>query len=104
MLQSKYDHSVFYRHTLQRQYIYLVYVDDIVIARSDQNEDNIEQLKQHLFKHFQTKDLGPLKYFFDIEVAQSKSRIVISQRKYVLDILKKNRDVRLHTHRLYHEP
>ena len=38
-------------------------------------------------KHFQTKDLGSLKYFLGIEVAQSKDGVVISQRKYALDIL-----------------
>ncbi|RDX70481.1 hypothetical protein CR513_50270, partial [Mucuna pruriens] len=36
--------------------------------------------------HF-TKDLGHLKYFFGIEIAQSKKGIVITQRKYALDIL-----------------
>ena len=38
-------------------------------------------------KHFQTKDLGSLKYFLGIEVAQSKDGVVTSQRKYALDIL-----------------
>ena len=63
----------------------VVYVDDIVIAGEDQ--DGISQLKKHLFSHFHTKDLGKLKYFFGIEVARSKTAIVISQRKYVLDLL-----------------
>ena len=44
----------------------------------------ITDLKQYLFKHFQTKDLDRLKYFLGIEIAQSRSGIVISQR---LDIL-----------------
>ena len=57
----------------------------IVITGNDQ--DGITDLKQHLFKHFQTKDLGKLKYFLGIEVAQSSSGIAISQRKYALDIL-----------------
>ena len=86
MTRSTSDHSVFYHHTSSRQCIYLiVYVNDIVITNSDQ--DGIWKLKQHLFSHFQTKDLGKLKYFMGIEIAQSKSGVVMSQRKYVLDIL-----------------
>ena len=34
-----------------------------------------------------TKELGKLKFFLDIEVIQSNSRLVISQRKYSLDVL-----------------
>jgi len=80
------DHSVFYSHTSSRKCIYLiVYVDDIVITGKD--IVGISQLKEHLCRRFQTKDLGNLKYFLDIEVAQSKHGVVISQRKYVLDIL-----------------
>ena len=60
-------------------------MDDIIITSNDQN--GIQKLKQHLFSHFQTKDLGKLKYFLGIEVARSNSRVVISQRKYTLDIL-----------------
>ncbi|KAJ9671309.1 hypothetical protein PVL29_025143 [Vitis rotundifolia] len=86
MLRSTADHSVFYHHNSLGQCIYLVvYVDDIVITGSDQ--DGIQKLKQHLFTHFQTKDLGKLKYFLGIEIAQSSSGVVLSQRKYALDIL-----------------
>ncbi|KAF3662158.1 hypothetical protein FXO38_11331 [Capsicum annuum] len=46
----------------------VVYVDDVVISGND--EDGITKLKQHLFRHVQTKDLGTLKYFLGIEVAQ----------------------------------
>ena len=87
MTQSTSYHSIFYHHTSSRQCIYLiVYVDDIVITGSDQN--GIQKLKQHLFNHFQTKDLGKLKYFLGIKITQSNSSVVMSQRKYVLDILK----------------
>lgn len=37
---------------------------------------------------FSIKDLGPLKYFLGIEVAWSAKGIVLSQRKYMIDILK----------------
>ena len=68
MICSGVDHSVFYRHSAPGRYFYLVvYVDDIVITGNDQ--DGITDLKQHLFKHFQTKDLSRLKYFLGIDVA-----------------------------------
>ncbi|KAK2380773.1 putative mitochondrial protein [Trifolium repens] len=86
MIRCESDHSVFVKCSSSNKYIYLVvYVDDIVITGDD--NDGIKALKQHLFQNFQTKDLGPLRYFLGIEVAQSKSGIAISQRKYALDIL-----------------
>ena len=66
-------------------YYLVVYVDDIVIIGNDQN--GITDLKQHLFKHFQTNFLDKFKSFLGIEIAQSRSGIVISQCKYALDIL-----------------
>lgn len=86
MTRCEADHSVFSIHSPSGRCIYLVvYVDDIVITGND--TDGIQRLKSHLFKQFQTKDLGPLKYFLGIEVAQSSSGIAINQRKYALDIL-----------------
>ena len=77
MTQSTSNQSIFYHHTSSRRCIYLfVYVDDIVITSSDQ--EGIQKLKQHLFNHFQTKDLGKLKYFLGIEIAQSNSGVVMS--------------------------
>jgi len=46
--------------------------------------EGIAQLKQHLSSHFQTKDLGKLKHFLGIEVAQFSHDIAITQRKYAL--------------------
>ena len=89
MTRSTADHSIFYHHTSSGQYIYLiVYVDDIVITGNSQ--DGIQRLKQHLFSHFQTKDLGKLKYFLGIEIAQSKFSVVMNQREYALEILKES--------------
>ena len=86
MTRCETDHFVFSLHSTSGLCIYLVvYVDDIVITGDD--SDVILKLKSHLHSHFQTKDLGPLRYFLGIEVAQSLSDIVISQRKYALDIL-----------------
>ena len=77
MTRSILDNSVFYHHTSSRECIYLiVYVDDIVITGIGQ--DGIRKLKLHLFNHFQTKDLGKLKYFMGIEIAQSNFDMVMS--------------------------
>ena len=86
MTRSISDHYAFYHHTSSGQCIYpIAYVDDIVITGNDY--DVIRKLKQHLFNHFQTKDLGKLKYFLGSEIAQSNSDVVMSQGKYVLNIL-----------------
>ena len=85
MTRSEADHSVFYRHSNAGCIYLVVYVDDIVLTGSDHH--GISQLKQHICHHFQTKDLGKLRYFMGIEVAQSNHGIVISQRKYALDLL-----------------
>ncbi|KAF5957541.1 hypothetical protein HYC85_004766 [Camellia sinensis] len=62
---------------------------DVPIAQRKGNDSGeIPLLKKYLAKEFEIKDLGSLKYFLGIEVARSKDGIFISQRKYVLDLLK----------------
>ena len=63
-----------------------MYVDDILVTGNDEKDKNT--LKQCLAKEFEIKDLGKLKYFLGIEMAQSKQVIFISQQKYVIDLLK----------------
>ena len=48
----------------------------------------ITQLKTHLHKWFQMKDLGELRYFSGLEMTRFKHGIYMSQRKYVMDLLK----------------
>ena len=60
-------------------------MDDIVITGSDSK--GILSLKFFLHSQFHTKDLGMLRYFLGVEVMRSKQRILLSQRKYVLDML-----------------
>ena len=44
-------------------------------------------LMKNLSKEFEVKDLGQLRYFLGIEIARNPTGIVLSQRKYVLDLL-----------------
>jgi len=57
----------------------------MIITGSDIEE--ISQLKNNLFREFEMKDLGGLKYFLGIEVIRSNKGIFISQRKYIMDLL-----------------
>ena len=78
---------MFYRHSQKgRIAVIIVYVDDIILTGDD--VDEIRRLKEHLVLEFEIKDLGPLKYFLGIEVARSKKGLVVSQKKYVIDLLK----------------
>ena len=79
------DHTVFYKHKGSFITIMAVYVDDIIITGDDVEE--IKFLKESLGKAFEVKDLGPLRYFLGIEIVRSQKGIVLSQRKYVLDLL-----------------
>src|SRR3954463_12976848 len=84
--QSNRDHTIFYKHENGRITILLVYVDDIIITEDDKKE--IRMLKYYLAEKFEVKDLGELKYFLGIKIAKGPSGMVLSQRKYVLDLLK----------------
>lgn len=85
--QSQADHTLFIKHHSQGKVTALiVYVDDIVLTSNDDGE--IQNLKHRLANEFEIKDLGTLKYFLGIAVARSKHGIFISQRKYILDLLK----------------
>lgn len=84
--QAHSDHTMFYKHNHGKIAILIVYVDDIVMTGDDIVE--LESLKNFLSNQFEVKDLGQLKYFLGMEVARSSKGIVISQRKYVLDLLK----------------
>lgn len=65
--------------------IFLVYVDDIILIGDDAT--GIAQVKKDLSYVFDVKDLGSLKYFLGIEIARSRQRNSLSQRKYTLDLL-----------------
>ncbi|XP_026394546.1 uncharacterized protein LOC113289229 [Papaver somniferum] len=63
----------------------VVYVDDLIVAGNDLVA--LDQFKLYLGQCFKMKDLGKLKYFLGLEVAQSAQGFYICQRKYALDII-----------------
>ena len=79
------DHTIFYKHRGSRITIMVVCVDDRLITGDD--VDEIKKQKERLGKAFEVKYLGPLHYFFGIEIARSSKGIILSQRKYILHLL-----------------
>ena len=65
----------------------LIYVDDILITCS--NSSAITELISLLGVDFGIKDLGSLNFFLGIEVLPHENGVLLSQRRYILDLLKK---------------
>ena len=84
--QAHTNHMLFYRRKKGKIAVLIVYEDDIVLTGDDNTE--IKRIKKELATEFEMKDLGNLRYFLGIEVARNRNGISVSQRKYVLDLLK----------------
>ena len=85
MQKSKSDYFVFYKNSSFGISLLVVHVDDIVVIGSDSK--GILSLKPFLHSLFHTNDLGMLKHFLGVKVMRSKQKILLSQRKYGLDLL-----------------
>ncbi|KAJ0518591.1 putative RNA-directed DNA polymerase [Helianthus annuus] len=83
--QCKADYSLFIFKEDACFVAALIYVDDVIIVGNDARK--IQHTKVELDRRFSIKDLGTLKYFLGIEVARTPEGLVLSQRKYILDIL-----------------
>ena len=60
-------------------------MDDIILTGSSSKD--ISSLLQRLRQSFALKDLGPLHHFLGIEVVPNNTGMVLSQQKYILDLL-----------------
>ena len=63
----------------------LVYVDDIIVASSSPTATT--RLLADLHATFALKDLGPLHFFLGVDLRSSPQGIMLSQQKYIGDIL-----------------
>ncbi len=83
--QNPADHCVYTRETKGQKVIIVIWVDDLVIAASDDNV--LRNVKEMLTAKFQMKDLGKLKSFLGIDFQQSDHCVKMSQERYVGKIL-----------------
>lgn len=83
--QSSYDHCMFHIHSDITYIVLIIYVDDVLITGND--EELITRIKKFLDTEFTIKDLGKTDYFLGVEIDQSTEDIMVSQMKYIVDIL-----------------
>lgn len=70
-----------------KRLIISLYVDDLIYTGDD--EVMMREFKDSMMKEFDMSDLGKMRYFLGIEVVQFDGGIFISQKKYVMEMLKK---------------
>ncbi|GJV91397.1 ribonuclease H-like domain-containing protein, partial [Tanacetum coccineum] len=81
------DTSLFiYSQGVDTAYL-LLYMDDIVLTAS--SLDLLQRIICSLHQEFAMTDLGSLNYFFGISVTWDSSRMFLSQKKYVVEILER---------------
>jgi hypothetical protein len=86
-LSSKADSFLFILRNASLTMFVLVYVDDIIITASI--PEAIPDLLQQLRTSFAVKDLGKLNFFLGVKIIALKSSLLLSQRRYILDLLKR---------------
>jgi Reverse transcriptase (RNA-dependent DNA polymerase) len=62
-----------------------LYVYDVIVTSDD--EEEITQLNVRLSKEFKIKDRSLFRYYLRIEITRGAEGMILSQRKYALDLL-----------------
>lgn len=86
--ESKAENSLFILKTKIEVLYILIYVDDILIIASSSHA--INRIIQYLKAKFAIKELGDLHFFFRVEAARSFEGLYLTQRKYIIDLLKRS--------------
>ncbi|KAD6794805.1 hypothetical protein E3N88_05701 [Mikania micrantha] len=84
---SKTDPSLFILNNSGTLVYVLIYVDDIIVTGNNTNA--INDVIANLGTSFVVKDLGDLHYFLGIEVIRHGSHLILSQQKYISDLIQK---------------
>jgi hypothetical protein len=79
------DKCVYYRYGGGRGVIMCLYVDDILIFRTD--IDVIKEVKSFLFQNFDMKDLGEADVILNIKLSKTDNGMTLMQSHYVEKVL-----------------
>ncbi|WJX72888.1 hypothetical protein P8452_56724 [Trifolium repens] len=82
------EHGVYVKKSSSDNLIILcLYVDDLLITGSDENE--ISDFKIELMREFEMTDLGHISYFLGIEFYKSSRGLLMHQKRYASEVLKR---------------
>lgn len=81
LIDSSANTSLFVRNFGGEPIVLLIYVDDIVVTSNDSAA--LPKLLIDVGRLFAMKDLCPLQYFLEIEARISKSKLHLTQTKYI---------------------
>ena len=84
--RSKLDTALYHKGSEKTKLLVGMHVDDLIIACS--SEEQINKFKEEMMGTFEMTDLGLLNSYIGIEIKQSTSSILLSQRTYTNHILK----------------
>lgn len=87
-VQSQADHCIYTKLSDKEKVILLVWVDDIVVAAS--NEMCLREVKEKLKSKFKMKDLGHLTHFIGIDFTQKEGTVKMNQSRYIKKILERS--------------
>ena len=85
---SRIDLSLFSYSSDNALLYFLVYVDDLITTGSDAS--HVDTIIQQFDSKFSTKDLRVLSFFYGVKVLVTPTGLLLSQQKYVIDLLCKH--------------
>jgi hypothetical protein len=86
-LRCKSDPNIYMLRTIDSLLILVLYVDDLLIIGC--SASSIVAVKRILHDKLLMTDMGPLHYFFGVEISQDASGNKISQAKYAQDLMER---------------
>ncbi|GAU43236.1 hypothetical protein TSUD_241260 [Trifolium subterraneum] len=82
------EHEIYIKGKNQNDLsLVFLYVDDLLITGSNKNE--IEKIKAQMSEEFDMTGLGKLQYFLGLEFSNTNKGLIVHQKKYVTDVLKR---------------
>uniref|UniRef100_A0A251VEZ8 Putative zinc finger, CCHC-type n=1 Tax=Helianthus annuus TaxID=4232 RepID=A0A251VEZ8_HELAN len=82
-----YEHTLYTKDAKEGKLVICLYVDDLIIASSSMKQ--ITDFKEEMKKEFEMTDMGKLHYFLGMEVLYENGNIILSQRKYMRNLLER---------------